>query len=225
MISDDLSSLFGPGRAGPALAASYRQGVILSFSTVDGTNTVSISGAVLANVPMLLTGAEIQYSTGDRVVLMVLGNTYLMVGKVAVPGGTSYASASQASASASNSILGVGLSTSFGVIASTSLAVPPWANQASVTLIGSVTAANPSSVSNAIMWASVQISGASATPLFSTGVLPALDNPITCGDVQTVAVTPGGTLTGSLSANTNVTFTAVAANAFTVRLMAIFRKV
>jgi hypothetical protein len=137
MISEDLSALFGPVSAGPALAASYRQGTLLSFSSTDGTNTVAIGSAVLNNLPMLLTGAEVSFTAGDRVMLLVMGNTYLIVGKVATPGSAAFASASVSTASANATASGFALPTSNTTLCSTSITVPNWSNTA--TLSGSFT--------------------------------------------------------------------------------------
>ena len=80
---DDLTGLFGAPAQGMATPSLVVQGRLLSFSSIDGSNTVLVNGGVLTNVPMLLTGAEIEYNAGDPVLLLVLGNTYMLMGKVA----------------------------------------------------------------------------------------------------------------------------------------------
>jgi hypothetical protein len=224
VISNDLSSLFGPPAAGPALAAAYRQGTVISFNPVDGTNTVNVSGTVLTNLPMLLTGAETDYSVGDHVMLLVLGNTYMIVGKVAVPGSSSYASASQAFASSSNVVTNVGSSTTVSVVVSTSLTVPPWANQAMVWLIGTAQAVNTGGGTGAF-YSQVQIDVLASTPLLVTLVPSGSATPLTSGDVQTMAVTPGGSITGYTYTAAVPAVTAVSTSSFTARMGAIFRKV
>lgn len=137
MLSDDLSSLFANPAAGAAVNAQFRQGVIASFSKVDGSNSVVVGTTVIPNVPMLLTGAEINYVAGDPVILMVMGNTYMLLGKVAMVGSSQFASTTLATASARNTALGGGLSTTaHSVLTSATVTVPSWANHVSLLVCG-----------------------------------------------------------------------------------------
>lgn len=224
MISDDLSSLFKPSAAGLLLPASFCQGVILSFSSIDGTNTVGVNGTTLTNLTMSLTGAEVDYSVGDRVLLIVLGNTYMIHSKIVSPGSAAFGSASQAFASSSNTVANVGSTTTVSAIVSTSLNVPSWANQAMVWLIGTAQAVNTGASSGAC-YSQVQITGLAATPLLTTLVVSGGANPMTSADVQTMAVTPGGTITGSTFTAAVPAVTATPSSSFTARMGAIFRKV
>ena len=134
MLSDDLSSLFGPTPSGAQAAAQFRQGIIKTFSTVDGSNTVIVGTSILTNVPMLLTGAEVNYLAGDPVILMILGNTYMLLGKVAMVGSSQFASASVSSASTSASTNNFAITSSAVTILTASIPVPSWANRAAVIL-------------------------------------------------------------------------------------------
>lgn len=222
MISDDLSSLFGPARPGPALAASYRQGVIVSFNTVDGTNTVSVSGTVLANVPMLLTGAEVQYSAGDRVVLMVLGNTYLMIGKVAVPGSATYASATVSQSSVRNVVSNYAVAATPTIINTVTQTVPPWANHA--LFMGSFwgSAANTGAGDQDLEIA-MALNGDIGATLWSF-CRAGFPNGGTVGHFVNMAVTPGSTVTHTGSLWCTAAMTASVFNNCELNVAAIFSK-
>jgi hypothetical protein len=140
--SDDLSSLFVGTPPGPAANAQFRQAVILSFSKNNGSNTVGVGTSVLTNVPMALTGAEVDYVAGDPVILLVIGNTYMILCKVVAPGSAAFGSASVATASARGGNNGFTCSTGTALLASCSVTVPSWANTALVTVVGTVTLCN-----------------------------------------------------------------------------------
>lgn len=113
------------------------QGILTAFNTVDGSNTVVVNGGALTNVPMLLTGAEIEYDAGDPVLLLVLGNTYMILGKVAGVASSQYASASQATAGyfgqlASNTAYSPSAVVN---VVSANIQVPTWSNR--MTFFGS----------------------------------------------------------------------------------------
>src|ERR1700744_4372382 len=93
---DDITGLFGAPPQGMGSDTKVVQGIITSFNPADGSNTVIVNGGQITNVPMLLTGAEIEYAVGDPVLLLILGNTYMMMGKVAGVASPQYASASSA---------------------------------------------------------------------------------------------------------------------------------
>lgn len=130
MSLDDLVGLFGAPPAGMATASNVVQGRMLTFSNVDGSNTVLVNGGILTNVPMLLTGAEVEYDSGDPVLLMIVGNTYMLLGKVAGVASAQFASASSAT---------VGYLASTGnqaytgptvvTLASANITVPVWSNR------------------------------------------------------------------------------------------------
>ena len=106
---DLLNAIIASGNKRPGMLANggFVMGRINSFSPVDGSNTVSVMGATLTNVPMLLTGAEIDYQVGDPVILIVIGNSYSIMGKVATVGSPQFASASTSSISTANATSGL----------------------------------------------------------------------------------------------------------------------
>lgn len=225
-LSDDLSSLFGPAPQGAAANSQIRQGVILSFSTADGSNTVGVGASILTNVPMLLTGAEVKYTVGDPVLLLILGNTYMILGKVAMVGSSTFASASIATASANNSVTGFSPSTSDVLLTSCTVTVPSWANTALVTAIGTVTIIGGVGTGFTDCAANTGITGFAFPPqvLFSA---PNGGQPGTGvqGETRTLTgLTGGSTIRAEVDGGANPSPGAVAANQATIRMSAIFYK-
>jgi hypothetical protein len=94
MISDDLSALFTPPARGMLQQFGIILGNVVTFNQADGTNQISINGALIPNVPVLATGAEVNINTGDTVVCGQIGNGFVILGRIAIPGSATYASAS-----------------------------------------------------------------------------------------------------------------------------------
>jgi hypothetical protein len=130
----DIASLFGPDPEGMGIPPKIVQGQIVTFDTATGHNTVSVMGATLTDVPMLATGAEILYTAGDPVMLLVIGNTYSLLGKVVSAGSTRYAGATVSAAANGNSASNFAVGTSTAALATASIAVPTWATKAAVTI-------------------------------------------------------------------------------------------
>lgn len=223
MISDDLSSLFKPSAAGLLLPGFFCQGVILSFSSVDGTNTIGANGTTLTNVPMSLTGAEVAYSVGDRVLLIVLGNTYMIHSKIVSPGSAAFASSSQQPVSNRSEITNFATTAGYSVMTTVNIPVPAWANSAACVAVGSVSATAAGGAG--VILSYIQIAGATATQPVQQTVLNGVVGAASVGDAQVVSVTPGGTLSASIAVATLTAWTPTATNTCGIRLMAIFRKV
>ena len=137
MQSSDLAGLFAASPTAMGASSSTVMGTIITFSYVDGSNTVDVLGATLTNVPMLLTGAEVNYVPGDSVMLLILGNTYLLIGKIAVVGSSQFGSASIAAYSNGSSVNSYTYGTG-GVLQSiltTTVPAPAWATFAVISLL------------------------------------------------------------------------------------------
>jgi hypothetical protein len=193
MSSDDLTELFAPAPTAMGASSTIVQGTILTFSNINGANTVKVNGATLTNVPMLLTGAEVNYTAGDSVLLLVLGNTYMLLGKVAMVGSAQFASASvtTASATAGNTTFAIPATTIVNG-ASLTLSVPPWANRAAIIgshILGVTYGTTSGWVSGGITLDGEvgHLQGATAQATWQWLVATALST--------THTVTPGGTLT------------------------------
>lgn len=204
MLSDDLSSLFGPTPPGAAATSQIRQGVILSFSTVDGSNTVGVGASTLTNVPMLLTGAEVNYNVGDPVLILVLGFTYMILGKVATVGSSVFASASGATSSAQNTASGLVFAAAFTRVITATLTVPTWANAAACTVIGSMTA-QATSASTGELQVNAGVTGSTFnTPTaILLGSNPGSTNYIATGSQGFAGVVTGLTGGSTIQAETN----------------------
>jgi hypothetical protein len=133
MSLDDLAQLFTQPPQGMGVTSLIVQGVITSFSGIDGSNTVRVNGATLTNLPMAATGAEVQYQVGDPVMLIVLGNTYAILCKVAKVGSPQFASSSTATLGYFASLAGaLPLAYTANVtvtLATATISVPAWANR------------------------------------------------------------------------------------------------
>lgn len=131
MISDDLTSLLQPRAGEPP----FRQGTIITFDPSDGSNTVSVGGATLTNVPLLNIGDTVNISPGDVVVLMKLRSAWAILGRVIVPGGSSLSVGVVATETQSAFATNFAVTTSDVAVATTPLfTVPPWANKLDVTV-------------------------------------------------------------------------------------------
>lgn len=127
---DDLTGLFGAPPPGMSSPSQIVQGIITAFSTIDGSNTILVNNAALTNVPMLLSGAEVNYAKGDPVLLLVLGNTYMLLGKVAGVATPQYASASSAYSGYFASTASQSYTSPASVtLAVANIVVPVWANR------------------------------------------------------------------------------------------------
>jgi hypothetical protein len=140
--ADDLTGLFAPDPAGLAPASNLLQGRLLTFNQSTGANTVQLGTTTLTNVPVLVTGTEVGLSAGNNVILMQIGNTYCILGRIATPGGTSFGSASQYQLAANNVATGFALTSTFATLTSVSFTTPPWANTVSVLSIFAYNAKN-----------------------------------------------------------------------------------
>lgn len=225
-MNDDLSDLFAPAPAGAAQTASYRQGLLTAFNPADGTNTVSVGGATLTNLPILLTGAETVLATNNRVLLLVMGNTYLIMGKVATPGTSSFASASFLLVSANNAATGFSLPTSFTTLTSVNFTTPPWANTVSVVSVFAYNAKNTfgadtdPSIRLVSDGEASNIAGSSMTGYGHNGSF----NGITMGHSIKHTVTSGQTVTINGQGVTTGGWSATAANSAYISALAIFTK-
>ena len=146
MITDNLASLFAPAPRGAAMDAQFRVGQLLSFSADDGSNVVAIGQAELPNLPMLQTGAEIGMEAGDNVLIMYLGNSAVILGKIATVGGPNYGASNSGHAglllNASN--FGATVAGTTVITDSSTIAAPGWANSVAVTMLGAASLHNGS---------------------------------------------------------------------------------
>jgi hypothetical protein len=142
VISDDLAALIAPPiDEGPALR--FRQGLVTSWNTSTGQNTVDLAGGTLTDVPILNTGEAIALKAGHVVALLGQGTSWFIIGRITPPGDANFAAASVAFGSAGAQVFGYSTSTSMVIKAtSNELVVPDWADEALVMITGNAAVVN-----------------------------------------------------------------------------------
>lgn len=231
MITEDLTGLFFSA-PGAAPAATLRQGRLLTFNPSNGHNTAQVGSTTLTDVPALLTGAETILAAGDNVLMAQIGNTFVILGKVATPGGAAFASASQATAEKTS------VNTNFALPATTfpnpgyttlctaTLTVPTWANTASI-ISNFAYSANNTFGADVDMLIRMTTDG-EITGNFPDGLSAYSHNgsygTMSIGQSVKHTVTPGSTLTVLGQGSCTGGFSATADNAAFLNCIAIFTK-
>lgn len=83
MRADDLAPLLAkPG----VPEVGFGQGVLLSWDSTSGSNTVQLGGATLTDLPML-AASTIQLAAGDVVGLLRVRSQYFILGRISPAGG------------------------------------------------------------------------------------------------------------------------------------------
>lgn len=207
MSSDDLSSLFGPAATGPALPMSFRQGVLTAFNSDTGANTVTLGSSTLTNLPMLVTGAEIGLTAGDNVLLSQMGNTYLIIGKVASVGGSNYGGANLGRNANEVNDANFSVNPTGTVVGTLTFTVPGWAHSCQLWMMGQAAIHNNSGGLDNILGI-VRASCPATTDGFTDGPITAVPSTFWGGAsamyVFTKAVVPGATLTCTFTLLTGV---------------------
>lgn len=141
--TDDLAPLLA---AAPTAGVGYRQGLVTAYNPDTGANTVQVAGAALADLPFLNSGDAIAIRAGDTVLLLTLGGSWFILGRIIAPGSTRFASATVSfgafPAGPGGSVSNFAIGTTFAPVISGSIPVPPWADEALCTSIACATATN-----------------------------------------------------------------------------------
>lgn len=100
-MATDLSELFTPSPPGPAQDVRYRQGVVVAWDPLTAENQIDVGGTTLENLPILNTSEALLLAAGDVVGLMAAYSeggavSYVVLGRLTVPGTASAATALQA---------------------------------------------------------------------------------------------------------------------------------
>lgn len=94
MLADDLSGLLAPPVPhGPGVPMTYRQGLVLAWNPLTAENSVRVGGVDLTDLPILNTSEALLLAPGAVVGIAVAGQTWMILGRVTVPGTPSAASA------------------------------------------------------------------------------------------------------------------------------------
>lgn len=228
MISEDLTGLFAGDPAGPAPKSSQRTGRILTFDPSTGNNTVLVGATTLTNVPMLQTGTEVGIKVGDVVLLTQIGYTYIILGRISTPGGSSFAAASVLTMVDNKVVVGFAVPVTIATLATINFTTPSWANTVSVL---SVFAFNGKDTFGADTDLSIRIvsDGEASNP---TGLGSSMTtyghngsfNGITMGHAIKHTVTSGQVVTINGQGGTTGGWTATAQNSAYLSCLAIFTK-
>lgn len=191
--ADDLVPLFSAPPEGPRI----RQGTIVSWDVNAGTGTVNVAGGTLTDVPFLTAGGIAWFIPGDPVVLLAQGGAWFILGRV-VKG-------------AAGSVRGIGrntqgtifgntgtvvpgaLGTTFLTYATLNIAVPLWANSASIAATFQVLVKNSTAAPDYLRARIVAPDGVSVSHTCQAlaGGWASMTATLQWG----IFVTPGGTLT------------------------------
>ncbi len=197
----DLASVLGDGKPGPP-GVGIRQGIVVSFDIFAGTSTVNVGGAILTDVPLMSTAAQVYLKAGDSVILLRNGSSWTILGRSVVPGGIAaigrFFELTGTYSGATSS--GYALTTSFVTRCSLAIPIPSWAEVATITASLGSQGRNTSGVADAMQGRILYPDGNMVTMTgtsVASGGAAALTNLASCnvhGHYQ-MYVTPGGTLT------------------------------
>lgn len=126
--ASDITPLFKQA----AVGLEFRQGVIVTWDEASGTNSVNVGGTVLTNLPALNIGDFVHLAPDDVVGILKAGQTYMIMGRVILPGAVDPNRATvdfeTATAQASN----FGVSTTLVAKVSLTLHPPSWCDEAAI---------------------------------------------------------------------------------------------
>ena len=80
--TDDLAPLLTPGRD---QGLKFGQGVVITWNTETGENTISFRGSSLTNLPLLNTTDGLTMATGDVVGILSTGTSHFVLGRIQNP--------------------------------------------------------------------------------------------------------------------------------------------
>lgn len=139
----DLTSLFAP----TAPAEPFRQGVIVAFDPATGANQVSVGGAVLVDLPILVGGDTVNFAPGDVVILLKYRSSWAIFGRIVVPGSDALTATAVSFAGGGASSGAFTITSSFSTPAEVNVPTPVWANSLVLYAISTVIVSNTSGAS------------------------------------------------------------------------------
>lgn len=136
--ADDLAAVFaGLADNGPA-AVGFRQALVVAFNQGTGEGVYNLAGAILTNLPLVSSSESLEIQAGDSVVLMRLGSSFAVLGRVVTPNSANRLATSAVAFDAnSQGTTNFAITTFSGtpganVKTTATLTVPSWANQAAI---------------------------------------------------------------------------------------------
>lgn len=151
--ADDFSPLLQKGKSSSPADQAFRQGYLLSFNANTGESVVEVGGAQLVNLPLLNIGDTVNLrgentagaGLGDVVILMKMGFSWAIMGRVVIPGTSAINStASDFDSQFSGNFADGDLVVGYQTFSSQTFVVPSWANNAVVFGTSVVTVQNTS---------------------------------------------------------------------------------
>lgn len=213
------------GMLGRAEAPDYefRQGIVASWSSLDGSNQVYVSGALLDNLPVVEGSGVINLTAGDSVLLIRMRSTWAILGRVQAVGSGDFAAAAVSfaqdqTASVNNFATIAGTQT----LTSVTLAVPPWANEALVTATCTASVLNNTAAARGLA-AGALIDGTGGAFGSATSVAIALQGSSSTTRSRVIAA-PASTILVEGQITTSAILAASAANQIALTATAIFRR-
>lgn len=160
--ADDLAPLLR--QAGGDVG--FRQGTVVTWAS-DGTNAVDVGGTRLVNLPALNIGDYVVLQPGDVVGLLRFKTTFFILGRIQLPGPPDPDRATVAFDVATGFDAGVTLTPSYAILASCTLDVPEWADEALVTATSTVSAQNTAAQTDLAM-CKTEINGLNGATMLTT---------------------------------------------------------
>lgn len=128
VLGKELATL--TSRTNESSAFDYHVGVILSFDTETGENTVRIRGTAVPNVPMLNSTSTVNFEVGDNVVVLQYRTGYFILGRVVSPNASNFGSEATDFDGYLHDGSGFAVTTSLVTQVSMTFTVPLWASGA-----------------------------------------------------------------------------------------------
>lgn len=190
--ASDLTPLLAPA---PAPTVGLRQGTVLSYDPSDGSNTISVAGAVLTDLPLLNIGDTTNLAVGDVVVIVRYGSSWAILGRLIVPGGAALNTTAVDFGSLGETASNFAVSTSYTTKVSGTITAPAWANRVLVHASADATVEN-TSASLDLLTGRIVIDGAAGGTNYASvgtaaGEFADRYASIACSAVREVPVTGG----------------------------------
>lgn len=223
--ASDLAPLIGAARSQTS-DVGFRQGTVLSWDGANGTNSVEVGGVTVQNIPVLNLGDFTILERGDVVALLRFQTTYFILGRVIPPSSPDVNRATLGFAQSTGFASSLTLTPTATALASTTIAVPEWADEVLLTVLATVSAQNTAATDDILMCTAYANGANGATMLSQAGA----GNRVSQAAIAVNLVTnPGATITAEVRGQTNSGFANTwTGDAFTVAYVtaqAIFRRV
>lgn len=222
----DLAALIG---GGGAPVSSFAQGEVIAYTPATGANTIRYRGTDLADLPILDNDGVIGLTVGDAVILIRLGASLAILGRLLAPGDPRFAGSAVGIGTSSQSVLGFALSTTATAIATRTLTVPSWANWMDAQVVADATVENPTAASDYV-YLRTRIEGTDGGENFmgvaaAPGTFPNRLAALSSSGIRSQPVTPLATVTFQARMRSQIgAWSAIATNILNINVFATFRK-